>query len=140
MDAETINLLEFDRVLSIINGYSQTETGETCVRGIKPGNDLKKIHLRLAEIGEMQEYISVRGTFSCSHLQPISGLVKELDLSAQPLAPEDLHNILAYLKLASSIQRMFPSNRYPLLSSRAMKLNYSITLRSELEKYLHSIW
>ncbi len=136
MDAETINLLEFERVLSIISGYSQTETGEACIRTIRPGRNLELIHLRLAEIGEMQEYISVQGALSCSHLQPISSLVKELDHSAQPLAPEDLHNILEYLKLASSIQRMFPSNRYPLLFSRAMKLDYPITLRSELEKYI----
>ncbi|MFH1965010.1 MAG: hypothetical protein ABIJ42_05655, partial [Acidobacteriota bacterium] len=136
MDAETINLLEFDRVLSIITGYSQTETGETRIRELKPGKDLQKIHRQLAEIGEMKEYISARGTFSCRHLQPISNLLKELDNSAQPLTPEDLLNILEYLKLASRIQKMFPSNRFPLLSSWAMKLRFSVTLRSELERHL----
>lgn len=136
MDAETINLLEFDRVLSIINGYSQTETGETCIRELKPGKDLQKIHRQLAEIGEMKEYISAKGTFSCRHLQPVSKLLKELDNSAQPLTPEDLLNILEYLKLASRIQKMFPSNRFPLLSSWAMKLRFSVTLRSELERHL----
>ena len=136
MDAETINLLEFDRVLSIITGYSQTEAGEACIRELKPGKDLQKIHRQLAEIGEMKEYISAKGTFSCRHLQPVSNLLKELDNSAQPLAPEDLLNILEYLKLASRIQKMFPSNRFPLLSSWAIKLRFSVTLRSELERHL----
>ena len=136
MDAETINLLEFDRVLSILSEYAQTETGRFCVSTLSPGNDLNRIHRQLAEIGEMSEYISTRGAFSCRHLQPVSALVKELESSAQPLGPEDLHSILEYLKMASRIQKMFPSNTCPLLSSLAMKMQFSSTLRSELEKHL----
>ncbi len=130
MDAETINLLEFDRVLSILSEYAQTETGRFCVSTLSPGNDLNRIHRQLAEIGEMSEYISTRGAFSCRHLQPVSALVKELESSAQPLGPEDLHSILEYLKMASRIQKMFPSNTCPLLSSLAMKMQFSSTLRS----------
>lgn len=136
MDADTINLLEFDRVLSILGGYAQTETGLASVSTISPGNDLNRIHRQLAEIGEMREYISTRGAFSCRHLQPVSALVKELESSAQPLGPEALNSILEYLKMASGIQKMFPSNTCPLLSSLAMKLQFSSTLRSELEKHL----
>jgi DNA mismatch repair protein MutS2 len=136
MDAETINLLEFDRVLSILTGYAQTESGEALILELQPGKNLEKIHRQLAEIGEMKEYISAKGTFSCGHLQPVSGLLKELDDSAQPLSPEELLIILDYLKLASRIQKMFPSNRFPLLSSWAMKLRFSVTLRSELERHL----
>ncbi len=136
MDTETINLLEFERVLNILAGYTQTETGEIIVREIRPGNDPHPLNLQLAEIGEMDEFVSAKKSFSCSHLQPVSGLIRELENSVQPLDPEDLHSILQYLKLAAQIQKMFASNRFPLLSSRSMKLRFNSALRTELEKHL----
>jgi len=136
MDAETIKLLEFARVLEFIAGYAQTETGKSRVLKMTPGTDPDLIRKQLSEIGEMQEFTSSGGSFSCGHLPPVSDLIRELENSAQPLAAEDLHGILEYLKLAARAQRMFPSNKFPLLASRSMRLRFSQVLLSELERYL----
>ena len=116
MDAETIHLLEFDRVLSILAGYSQTESGRASILNIKPDKYLEIIQRQLAEIAEMQEHISLNGPLSCSHLQPASAFLKDLEDSAQPLPPEDLFSILEHLQLASRIQKIFVSDAFPLLS------------------------
>ncbi len=136
MDAETIHLLEFDRVLSILAGYSQTESGRASILNIKPDKYLEIIQRQLAEIAEMQEHTSLNGPLSCSHLQPASAFLKDLEDSAQPLPPEDLFSILEHLQLASRIQKIFVSDAFPLLSSRAMKLQFPAALKSELEKHL----
>lgn len=136
MDRETIDLLEFNQVLSIVSGYAQTEAGRDSVRKIRPGKGLRELDKDRDEIAEMQRLVAFGKRLALGHLEPASDLLRELEGSAQPLEPAGLCSILEYLKAAADIRALFSPDESPQLAARGRRLVFPSMLKAELEKYL----
>ncbi|HEX4164842.1 MAG TPA: endonuclease MutS2, partial [Bryobacteraceae bacterium] len=129
MAFRSIELLQFDELLSAIAGYAGSAPGKELVLGLAPHRDLPALESDLADAGEAIVYLrEAAGSQDGSHstavrlrfdrLPPVEPCVRILKVEGASLDGRQIQDLLATLAIAgeyrSILQRV--ASRFPRLA------------------------
>jgi DNA mismatch repair protein MutS2 len=121
MDRETLDLLEFERVLEIIEDLAETTVGKAVVRQLHPYEDPDLALNQLNQVSEASLYITRNGRVSCAHLGDLRPIFDSLETSSSILSPPDLLSVLRLLQFVSQSQRAFETEKWPVLAEMSIQ-------------------
>ena len=116
MDQETLSLLEFPSVLSILERFAHSPEGRTAVSRIRPSTDRPAIEDGLETIAECTAYTAEVGRPGLRTLPDSRPLLANLAVQGQFLDPGELLEILEILKTGQGLRKALKRDRWPQLS------------------------
>src|SRR5262249_48612954 len=88
MDAHTLELLEFDKVRTLLADYAAAALGKELARALEPSIDLVKIRAEQALVSEMVEAVGEGATPPFSGLRDVRLLVRRAAIGAMLTAEQ----------------------------------------------------
>ena len=112
MDQETLSLLEFPKVLSIVERFAHSSEGKVAVSQIEPSNNRSAIEEQLALVAECSDYTAEEGRPSFRTLPDSRPLLSSLAVRGQVLEPEEFLAILEILKAGQRLRSALKGDRW----------------------------
>jgi DNA mismatch repair protein MutS2 len=105
MDAHTIRVLEFGKVLSLVARYTSGQVGRDCVLGLEPLDDPDQIDSRLDMIGEMKALIEWEKSPPLSDVPPAGPVLARTRVPGAVLEASSLQEVASLAACARSVRR-----------------------------------
>ncbi|QDU61910.1 Endonuclease MutS2 [Planctomycetes bacterium Pan216] len=103
MDERTLQLLEFDKILRLVEGFAGSSLGKERIRALAPSEEVEKIEAALALTAEMVEALGARLTPPLGGLHDIFKAVKRARLGLL-LEIETIREIRDVLELSGRVR------------------------------------
>jgi len=116
MDRETLDLLEFDRVLQIIEDQAESSLGKAVIRRIHPFRDPARAKAQLIQIEQASHYSARNGRLGCGHLGDLQPILDSLEFSSNLLTSSDLLAVLRLLRFVSHAKKALEPKEWPSLA------------------------
>jgi DNA mismatch repair protein MutS2 len=136
---EPLQILEFDKILNVISGFSHSDVSREYVLCILPFNNREDIEKRFGQIQEIRR-LSQEGTpLRLSHFQDISQLIEKIRPEGTLLEPLELLSILSVLRIISTISSQVRERKdLPLLMELTAHLTGFPAILVTIEKTVDS--
>ncbi|MDD5604589.1 MAG: endonuclease MutS2 [Dehalococcoidales bacterium] len=123
MDSKSCQLLEYDRILEIIAGYSGFSRSHDLVLNLKPSIDIDQIRARLARSAEARTLLETEPGFSLDGIKDVTALAVAAG-RGKMLDPLQLLDIAQTVNICTRLQAVIGSRGkdLPLLSSLAGRI------------------
>jgi len=120
MDTHTFQVLEFEKIRSILASKATSPLGTTAAQELAPSFDLQEIEDEMDRVTELGEALD-SGGFSFGTIRDIRDALKRCSLEGAVLSPDDIFGVAGTLKAGRTAKVYFEKNKedYPLLSSLA---------------------
>ncbi|MGD0885959.1 MAG: endonuclease MutS2 [Thermodesulfovibrionales bacterium] len=123
ISANTLNLLEFHKLLKIISAYAHSEASEEAVLEILPLDNRGTIEKRLAQIDEIRMLAQEGDPLRLSEFSDISSLLAQIRPEGAALEPRDLSLFIPFLTILSDISsQMAGRDGFPFLKDLTNRL------------------
>ena len=116
MDRETLDLLEFDRVLQIIVAQAESLVGKAEVQRIHPFKDPDRAKQQLNQIKEASLYSARNGRLGCGHLGDLEPVLDALENNTRLLTTSELLGLLQLLNFVSLARKSLETQEWPALA------------------------
>jgi DNA mismatch repair protein MutS2 len=117
---ETLQILEFDKILNTISGFSHSDASRQAVLDISPLSDRGDIEERFGQVKEIQGLAQAGTPLRLSHFQDISQALKRARLEGAVLEARELVDFVPVLRIISEISAQIgEANNLPGLGSLA---------------------
>ncbi|MDO3377651.1 endonuclease MutS2 [Geoalkalibacter halelectricus] len=135
MDDATLRILEFDKIRSLIAGFTQTLPGSALARGLTPLARAEEVAEQLAQVEEMQTLHAQRGRPSLGGTRDLGPHLQRLGLEGVFLAAQDLLDVLSSIDAAAECRRYLTApEAAPRLFEKSRGLEVPETLRRLLRE------
>ena len=109
-------ILEFDKILSVISGFSNSHASQEYVLSIRPLNNKEEIERRFGQVQEIRRLSQEGKPLRLSHFQDISQLIKKIKPEDAILEPHEILYVLSVLRIISDISSQLKDRKdLPLL-------------------------
>ena len=116
LSAESLRLLEFDKVVQALAGRTQTVYGGAAARGLLPMCDRADIETALAEAGEAVRLLTEGGTLPVGQGEDLLPALDSLRVEGLRLEPQTLLQVLQAVEASQACrQRLLGAEDAPLL-------------------------
>ena len=109
MMKDSLQVLEYDQLLKIISTYAESKVGKEYLLSLKPISDHDEIDERLRLLGEIREFINVKGKLSIGELLPVDEILNKSSIEGLHLLPEELLLIKKLVETAVNIKKFIIS-------------------------------
>lgn len=120
MDIRTLKVLEFFKIINMLENKAQTMMGKELVQNLLPINDFERVEQQQAETRESMDIIRLKGGLSLSGVRDIRSSLKRVNLGGD-LTAEQLNEISSTIygtrKLRSFITKINEEHSLPILTS-----------------------
>jgi len=89
MNNKTLEILEFTKIIEIIEAIALSDSGKALVRQLHPSNDIDRIKAQLAEVTEAKLILHTSSSIPLQNMNGIDGLFDKIN-KGMALHPEDL--------------------------------------------------
>lgn len=103
MDENSLNVLEFDKILSLLSGFAQTKTGKDLCAKLKPQIDKNVINTQLSETTQAKQYLNTCGNLRFLDTHPLIHYI-EMVVIHSVLTGEELYEIANHLHNLNQIK------------------------------------
>lgn len=103
MENSALSLLEYDKLLKVVSGFSHSEVSEKAVQGILPLAGRDEIERRAGEVGEIRLLSEGGAPLKLSHFFNISDLLARLRPEGAVLEAKELSNFIPFLDVLSDV-------------------------------------
>jgi len=138
VDIRGLNILEFPKMIDLLEKKAATQMGKELVHQLKPINDLEQVAYLQNETKEGMDTIRLKGGLPLGGIRDIRASLKRLKIGGD-LTPEQLLDIASTLQAAKKIKRFIYSlhEEYPLsiLYSHAEQIKEL----TPVEKQIHQV-
>lgn len=100
---EPLQILEFDKILNVISGFSHSDASREYVLCILPFHNKEDIEKRFGQIQEIRRLAQEGTPLRLSHFQDITQLIEKIRPEGTILEPLELLSILSVLQIISAI-------------------------------------
>jgi DNA mismatch repair protein MutS2 len=133
MSEETRRVLEYDKIIRLLAGFTVTVPGHEQVLALRPLAEPDEVSRALAEVGEMTALAEARGRPPLGGCQDLRPALRRLRAEGAWLAAEDLLAVLASLEAAEACRRYFAGwEAAPCLAGQADGLDGCKALQRRL--------
>ena len=105
MDRHPLNLLEFEKLLRIVAGYSFSEASGKAIQNILPLKNKEEVEKRQRLIGEIMRMSHLASPLKLSGFPDISGLITKVRPEGAVLEPDELSRFLPVLSMSAEVAR-----------------------------------
>jgi len=141
-DKHTLEVLEYDKVISILRGLCLTHYGMNLVDRLLPMTDSKAIDERLHEVSQMKDIIRFGEIFPLYRLEDATGLIIRSKTEGIFLEPKDLLKIKELVEVSSELHSYAHSDRdsltnrdrFPLIAEYLNELHPFPEIKKEIDK------
>jgi DNA mismatch repair protein MutS2 len=132
---EPLQILEFDKILNVISGFSHSDASREYVLSILPFHNKQDIEKRFGQVQEIRR-LSQEGTpLRLSHFENISQLIERIRPEGAVLEPLELLSILSVLQIISAISTQVRERKdLPLLMELAAHLTGFPKILASIER------
>ncbi|PLY00225.1 MAG: endonuclease MutS2 [Desulfuromonas sp.] len=133
MLAETERLLEFDKIVRLLSGYTQTGTGRDRALALAPLDNDTAIRQSLTEVSEVVTLLETSSAPSLGGLFDLKEVLAALRVEGAWLDVEALQAVLSSLEVAASCRQYFRQpNNVPELSALLDELDPLISIAASI--------
>ncbi len=138
MNAHTYSALEFDRLISHLTGYCQTDQGREILRDLKPSSNLTLIREEIVRVEEVRGLYLRAGNFPAGGVADIRLHLKRAAVQGSVLDEAQLLAILHHLRVHAQTEKLMrrEASRMPLTAALSSALQPLPALEVSLEKAL----
>lgn len=139
MNANTINIMEFDKIKNDIEGYTLSDMGKELVRQITPSIDIVEIEGWLKETNEVRAIIDISSSVPIHSLKGMESIMDKLKKDTV-LNVEDLSAIEGLLKEGKRLKKFMADkvDAAPQVSSYALSIYELSPLEDEIERCIRN--
>jgi len=134
MDQETLDLLEFDRVLQIIEDEAESPEGKALICAMHPFSDPARAAVQLRQIEEASAYTTQKRRLSCGHLGDLQPVLDSLRIKSSLLTSSELLSVFRLLRFASDAKKALEPSKWPSLSMLLCEPAVPIELQGRLSE------
>ena len=136
MDQQTLEALEYNRIVEVLSGLAATSCGKSLCLSVKPSVSLKGINESLLDTYEMQEILNLYQDIPLSGIADLRPYLKRVSTDGAYLSPEEFLDIRSTLDAIHRIKDFFSplSSKYPRASSRAASLSLYVDLLNDIDR------
>jgi DNA mismatch repair protein MutS2 len=133
MSEETRRVLEYDKIIRLLAGFTVTAPGREQVLALRPLAERDEVVDALGEVGEMTALVEAHGRPPLGGCQDLRPALRRLRAEGTWLAAEDLLAVLASLEAAEACRRYFAAREVaPRLTEQADGLDGCKALQRRL--------
>ncbi|MBI5892196.1 MAG: endonuclease MutS2 [Deltaproteobacteria bacterium] len=135
MDKETLEALEYHKIIEILSELAATACGKSICASIKPAVSFEYINNALLDTSEMQEVLKVYKNIPLSGINDVRQYLKKLSIEGAYLLPEEFLELKSTLVAIHFIKDFFIpiSSKYPRTSARTAILSLYNELLNSIE-------
>ncbi|MBI5681557.1 MAG: endonuclease MutS2 [Deltaproteobacteria bacterium] len=124
MDKQTLEALEYNKIIERLSSLAITSCGKSLCNSIKPSTALQDINNALLDTFEMQEILKIHGELPLSWIIDVRPHLKKLSVENAYLLPEEFLQLKSTFTAIHYIRDFFPpiSKKYPRISLKASNL------------------
>ena len=139
MNTRALKVLEFDKILSTLSSFAQSDSGKQCCIQLQPSSYLEEILAMQQETEEAMITITYIGQNPMQAFSDVSSFVHLAEKGAT-CSPGILLSIASLLRTAAAVRSALVTDRTntPLITSIASLLQTLHTLRDEIESAIIS--
>ncbi len=105
--AETLQSLEFDKILHAVAGYANSDATQDAVMAVRPMAERDEIEERFGQVAEIRRLAQIGVPLSLSPFRDITPLLEALQPEGAVIDPRDLVVIVPVLRVMAAIARQF---------------------------------
>lgn len=139
MNANTINIIEFDRIKNEIEEYALSDMGKGLVRRIAPSIDIAEIEGWMREISEAMAIIGISSSVPIHSLKGMESIMDKLK-KGSVISADDLIAIGELLEEGKKLRKFMADKTYaaPIVSSYALSIYELTPLEDEIERCIRN--
>lgn len=141
MDERTLKVLEYNKIISIIEGYACSDLGKSAVRSIRPSFEKNRVMDLLNETTEAQSIISYLGYSPMDTFQDINLIIKKIRIGAilslsELLAVASISKLIARVK--ERISEYPDKSNIPIIKSSVDSLIQNKAIMDEIYRCIEN--
>jgi len=141
-DKHTLEVLEYDKIISILRGLCLTHYGMNLIDRLFPMTDTDAVAARLDEVSQMKDIIRFGEAFPLYRLEDATALIKRSKTEGVFLEPKELLKIKELIEVSSSLHNYAGSDRdsltnrdrFPLIAEYLSQLHPYPEIKTEIDK------
>jgi DNA mismatch repair protein MutS2 len=141
-DEHTLEVLEYNKVISILKGNCLTRHGMNLIDRLSPMTDTDAIATRLDEVSQMKDIIRFGEAFPLYRLEDVTTLLMRSKTEGIFLEPKDLLKIKELVEVSASLHNYAQSDRdsltnrdrFPLIVENLAELHPYPEIKKEISK------
>jgi len=136
IDQHTLDVLEFGKLLRIVESYATSVLGKEEIAKILPSDELEAVRYELKLVSEFVDLIAFDDPVPIHGIKDVRDALKRCRIEGSILPPEDLLALKDTLRVSRSLHGYFSkrSEKYPFLSSIACRLTPHKDLEERIDQ------
>jgi DNA mismatch repair protein MutS2 len=131
MDRQSLRVLEYPHILTVLEALATTEPGRQSVRDLRPSTEREKIATWLGQVTELQDYLQSGNSLPLSGIEAVGAILDRVGTTGQVIVPENLLKVASTLVVTRLLHRL--GGQMPPRSSRLVELLARVQPLPELE-------
>ena len=131
MDRQSLRVLEYPHILTVLEALATTEPGRQAVRELRPSTERKLITIWLGQVTELKDYLQSGNSLPLAGIEGISATLDRVGQTGQVIVPEDLLRVASTLGTTRLLRRL--ADQLPPRASRLGELLANLQPVPELE-------
>lgn len=135
MDEQTLDALEYHKIIEILSGLAITSCGKSICASIKPAASFEYVNKALLDTFEMMEVLKVYKNIPLAGINDVRQYLKKLSIEGAYLLPEEFLELKSTLDAIHFLKDFFIpiSSKYPRTSARTAILSLYNELLNDIE-------
>ena len=124
-DSHTLEVLEYPKIISILEGLCLTQYGMAQIQQIEPLIDSSVIRTKLDEVSQMKDIIQFGAALPLYRQDDVTELLDRSKTSGYMLEPAELLKVKELIEVSIALHEYAPEERdkFPLIAGYAKRLN-----------------
>jgi len=131
MDRQSLRVLEYPHILTILEALATTEPGRQAVRDLRPSTEREKIATWLGQVTELSDYLQSGNSLPLSGIEAVGPILDRMGTTGQVILPENLLKVASTLGVTRLLHRL--AGELPPRSSRLAEILGGVQPLPELE-------
>jgi len=131
MDRQSLRVLEYPHILTVLEALATTEPGRQAVRELRPSVERELITGWLGQVTELKDYLRSGGPLPLAGIEAVSATLDRVGQTGQVIVPENLLKVASTLAATRLLRRL--ADQLPSRASRIRELLALLQPLPELE-------
>jgi len=131
MDRQSLRVLEYPHILTVLEALATTEPGRQAVRELRPSTERELVTLWLGQVTELKDSLQSGTPLPLSGIEAVSAILDRAGETGQVIVPENLLKVASTLAATRLLRRL--ADQLPPRASRLGELLARLQAVPELE-------
>jgi DNA mismatch repair protein MutS2 len=131
MDRQSLRVLEYPHILTVLEALTMTEPGRQAVRELCPSAERELVTAWLGQVTELKDYLQSGNSLPLAGIEAVSAILDRVGQTGQVIVPENLLKVASTLAATRLLRRL--ADQLPSRASRLGQLLARLRPVPELE-------